>query len=47
MLTNAEETIWEHAELSLYPGLLIFLTVLCFNFTGDALQHALDPKRER
>lgn len=47
MLTNAEETIWDHAELSLYPGLLIFLTVLSFNFTGDALQHALDPKREK
>jgi len=46
MLTNAEDTIWEHARLSIFPGLMIFLTVLAFNFTGDALQHALDPRRE-
>ncbi|MDE1152870.1 MAG: ABC transporter permease [Micavibrio sp.] len=47
MLTNAEDTIWEHARLSVYPGLMIFLTVLAFNFTGDALQHALDPRRKK
>ncbi len=44
MLTNAEDTIWEHASLSVYPGMMIFLTVLSFNFLGDALQNALDPK---
>ena len=47
MLTNAEETIWEHAELSLYPGLLIFITVLACNFMGDGFQHARDPKIKR
>jgi peptide/nickel transport system permease protein len=44
MLTHAEDTIWEHAELSVYPGLLIFLTVLSCNFLGDALQRARDPR---
>lgn len=44
MLTNAAEMIWEHAELTVYPGLMIFVTVLAFNFLGDALQDALDPK---
>ena len=44
MLTNAEDTIWEHASLSVYPGMMIFTTVLAFNFLGDALQTALDPK---
>ncbi|WP_082580683.1 oligopeptide ABC transporter permease [Bacillus sp. Root920] len=29
----------------LFPGLLILLTVLCFNFLGDGLRDALDPKK--
>ncbi|WP_419095342.1 oligopeptide ABC transporter permease [Aeribacillus kexueae] len=28
----------------LFPGLMILMTVLCFNFIGDALRDALDPK---
>lgn len=44
MLTNAQETIWEHARLTVYPGAMIFMTVLAFNFLGDRLQHGLDPK---
>lgn len=44
MLTNAQETIWEHARLTVYPGAMIFATVLAFNFLGDRLQHRLDPK---
>lgn len=44
MLTNAAEMIWEHASLTIYPGVMIFATVLAFNFMGDALQSALDPK---
>jgi peptide/nickel transport system permease protein len=44
MLTNAEDNIWEHAALTIYPGAMIFITVLAFNFLGDGLQRALDPK---
>ncbi|TAL38616.1 MAG: ABC transporter permease [Alphaproteobacteria bacterium] len=44
MLTHAEQTIWEHARLTVYPGAMIFITVLAFNFMGDSLQQALDPK---
>lgn len=29
---------------ALFPGLAIFITVLCFNFFGDGLRDALDPK---
>ena len=29
---------------TLFPGLAIFLTVLCFNLLGDGLRDALDPK---
>jgi peptide/nickel transport system permease protein len=44
MLTNAQETIWEAPRLAVYPGLLILVTVISFNFLGDGLQDALDPR---
>jgi peptide/nickel transport system permease protein len=44
MLTGAQELIWEAPMLAVYPGLLIFLTVIAFNFLGDGLQDALDPR---
>jgi peptide/nickel transport system permease protein len=30
--------------IALFPGLFIFLTVLCANFLGDGLRDALDPR---
>lgn len=44
MLTNAQELIWDAPALAVYPGLLIFVTVIAFNFLGDGLQDALDPR---
>ncbi|MDD9876916.1 MAG: ABC transporter permease [Magnetovibrio sp.] len=44
LLTNAQELIWEAPALAFYPGLLIFVTVIAFNFLGDGLQDALDPR---
>ena len=44
LLTNAQELIWSAPALAFYPGLLIFATVIAFNFLGDGLQDALDPK---
>ena len=46
MLTNAQQLIWEAPLLAVYPGLLIFVTVISFNFLGDGLQDAFDPKAE-
>jgi peptide/nickel transport system permease protein len=46
MLTGAQETIWSAPWLAIWPGLLIFVTVIAFNFLGDGLQDALDPKAE-
>ena len=46
MLTNAQELIWQAPALAVYPGLLIFVTVIAFNFLGDGLQDALDPRAE-
>ncbi len=44
MLSNAQELIWSAPALAIYPGLLIFVTVMAFNFVGDGLQDALDPR---
>ena len=44
MLTNAQELIWSDPALAVWPGLLIFVTVIAFNFLGDGLQDALDPR---
>ncbi len=41
MLTNAQELIWEAPILAILPGLMIFITVIAFNFLGDGLQDAL------
>jgi len=34
----------EHWWIQLFPGVLIFLTVTCYNLVGDAVRDALDPK---
>jgi peptide/nickel transport system permease protein len=47
MLTGAQETIGFAPQLALYPGLLIFVTVIACNFLGDGLQDALDPRAAR
>jgi peptide/nickel transport system permease protein len=44
MLSNAQELIWSAPALAFYPGILIFVTVMAFNFLGDSLQDALDPR---
>ena len=44
MLTGAQELIWSNFELVLYPIVGIFVTVIAFNFVGDGLQDALDPR---
>jgi peptide/nickel transport system permease protein len=44
MLQNAQEFIWSAPRLIIYPGLAIFMTVLGFNFFGDGLRDAIDPK---
>lgn len=37
-----KETPW----MAFFPGLAIFVTVLCFNFLGDGLRDALDPQQK-
>ncbi len=44
MLSGAQNYLFRRPELAVYPGLLIFLTVLAYNFFGDALHDAMDPR---
>ncbi len=47
MLTNAQELATRAPALAVWPGAIIFVTVLAFNFLGDGLQDALDPRAKR
>lgn len=44
MLTNAQEYMYEAPYLAFFPGFFILLTVVSFNFLGDGLRDALDPR---
>ena len=47
MLQRAQQYVFTAPALALYPGLAITAVVLAFNFLGDALRDALDPRRRR
>ena len=47
MLQNAQNTMTMQPLTAIAPGLMILLTVLAFNFVGDGLDDAIDPKRDR
>lgn len=47
MLNNAQTYVFYAPWAAIYPGLLITITVLGFNFAGDALRDALDPRTAR
>lgn len=44
LLSNGRTYMATSWHITLFPGLAIFLTVLCFNLLGDGLRDALDPK---
>jgi peptide/nickel transport system permease protein len=47
MLFNAQELIYQAPFLAILPGIMILLTVISFNYLGDGLQDAVDPKAIR
>ena len=47
MLTDAQGEMYAAPHLAIFPGLAIFITVICFNFLGDGLQDALDPRAQQ
>lgn len=44
ILSSARTYVFTAPYYALFPGLAIFVTVLCFNLLGDGLRSALDPK---
>lgn len=44
MLTNAQTYLWNAPVQALWPGILILVVVLSYNFLGDGLRDALDPR---
>ncbi|MFY7803354.1 MAG: ABC transporter permease [Limnoraphis robusta] len=47
MLFDAQNYLETAPYMALFPGLAIFLTVLCINYVGDGLRDALDPQSKR
>ena len=47
MLQRAQLYVFTAPALAIYPGLAITVVVLAFNFLGDGLRDALDPRRRR
>lgn len=47
MLQNVQQRMWEQPWLAFFPGLCIFLTSLAFNYMGDGLRDALDPRLKK
>lgn len=44
MLSAAKNYLTKAPHMLLFPGLMIAVTVLCFNLLGDGVRDALDPK---
>jgi len=44
MLQNAQQYVWTSPALAIFPGVVITLVVLAYNFLGDGLRDALDPR---
>ncbi|MDF3038894.1 MAG: peptide transporter permease [Thermomicrobiales bacterium] len=47
MLNNAQSYFSDAPWIALFPGVLITLTVASFNFLGDGLRDAVDPRTKR
>ncbi|UCD97972.1 MAG: ABC transporter permease, partial [Chloroflexota bacterium] len=43
LLSDAQEHLTQHPWLAIFPGLMIFFTIISVNYIGDGLRDALDP----
>jgi len=43
MLNDAQAHLTQYPWLAIFPGLMIFLTIISVNYIGDGLRDALDP----
>jgi peptide/nickel transport system permease protein len=44
MLNEYQDEMWTQPAKVFYPGLVIFICVLAFNYIGDGLRDAMDPR---
>ena len=44
MLQKAQQYVFTSPSLAMYPGLAVTVVVLAFNFLGDGIRDALDPR---
>ena len=44
MLSNAQRYIQQAPHLAVFPGLLILITVISFNYLGEVLRKVFEPK---
>lgn len=47
MLTNSQIYVWNAPIQALWPGLLILIITICYNFLGDGLRLAMDPRMKK
>jgi peptide/nickel transport system permease protein len=45
LLSNAQEHMTRHPWLAIFPGVMIFLTIISVNYIGDGLRDAFDPHK--
>ncbi len=46
MLADGQDFFQQNPWMGIFPGLAILVTVMAFNFVGDGLRDALDPKQK-
>ena len=44
MLSNAQRYIQQASYLAIFPGILILITVVSFNYLGEVLRKVFEPK---
>ena len=47
MLNNLRQALWGQPLVAALPGVMIFITSICFNLLSDGLRQAMDVRRER
>lgn len=45
LLSNAQEHLTQHPWLAIFPGVMIFITIISVNYIGDGLRDAFDPHK--
>lgn len=43
LLSNAQEHMTKHPWMAVFPGLMIFFTIISINYIGDGLRDSFDP----